>query len=357
MNSTVSGIWMVGVVALAACSGGGESGSTTSSTAAAAPSTAAAAPSTSGVEPPREPIEWAIVDQPGPGVVVFDVSDATRRNITWDPGFVEWPPGSTEPSTGQATTLDIRRIAVTVSIARAADGTPDLVQPHPLLLKGGYRHGTEVMPCEVERADVTTVCIGFPGTTVDGPSDPWDAANMPADVSIVLDIVLANPSTFGAVDSEHIVYTGDSFAGMVGLWSIHPLAQDDRLTAIAVTGGAAPYWLSAFGNHANWDYGPNILLVNGTEDTLVTYAVARKTWEAARAATNLRFVTVIGASHEEPFLGCDAASGYAAAWVEHELTGAPLPSDDLVTDSGCSVFGSIDGGTLGPGVLASLMRD
>lgn len=171
-----------------------------------------------------------------------------------------------------------------------------------------------------------------------------DVPNFPGDVSAVLDVILAAPEIFGMVDLDHVVYQGGSITGITGLWFVHPLAQDNRVTAILATSSTGPYWIPAFDERANWDYGPQILMVNGTEATAIPNELARTIFESAGGAANLRLLTVIGVRHEDPYLGCGAANRYAAAWLDHELTGAAPPNDDLVDSSGCSVFGPVEGG-------------
>ena len=289
-------------------------------------------------------IRWSITDSPETGVLTMVVADSSGRNITLDP--------STEPSTNVAITMAMRSIYVKMRLPLGADGSPDLVTAHPLILQGMPREGPEPVNCLLERPDVITVCIGFPQLDQRGSMNYADAANQPGDVSRVLDVILDNPDTFGIVDDHHIVYTGGSIGGITGLWFVHPLAHDPRLTAIAVTASFAPYWIPAFGDPANWDFGPQILMVNGSEDTTITYELARKTVEAAGGAKQLTIVTVIGADHGAPFGNCGTASAFYAAWMEAALTGSPAPSPDAVTTSGCSVLGLIDGGTSGPGSAA-----
>jgi fermentation-respiration switch protein FrsA (DUF1100 family) len=272
------------------------------------------------------------------------VVDSSGRNLTLDP--------STGPSTGASITMAQRPIHATITVPVGADGAIDLITPHPLLVSAGSRKGPQPEPCGFDATDVVTVCIGLPQLDLDANFSYTDTANQPVDVSRVLDVILGNPDTFGTIDTQHVVYSGGSIGGITGLWFVHPLAQDPRLTAILATVSFAPYWVPAFNDPANWDHGPQILMVNGTADTTITYELVRRTIEAADGAQHLRLLSIVGSDHAEPYRGCDPASLFVGAWIDHVLRGAPEPDAALVTGSTCSAFGLVEGGTTGPGAAA-----
>lgn len=349
--------WAVAVAAtlLAACSSAAESSTTDpsspsvqSTTSAPANTTAAPASSTDSptAAPSGETVTWEITGQPTPGEFQVVVVDSSGRNLGLDP--------STGPSAQIPETLPTRTLYVHISAPLSSDGTFDPTTPHPLIISGGPRDGSSPLPCPFEGSDAVIVCVGLPMLDI-ANMNYSDTVNQPGDISRVLDVILTNPDTFGIIDPQHIVYIGGSISGITGLWFLHPLNQDRRITAILASVSFASFWVDAFNDPANWDYGPQILMVNGTEDTTITYELVRRTMEAAAGSTNLTLLTVIGGTHEDPNSGCGAAGQYVQAWVAHQLSDEPAPDEAIISSSGCSTFGLVDGGTTGLGAAAAFV--
>jgi dienelactone hydrolase len=173
-----------------------------------------------------------------------------------------------------------------------------------------------------------------------------DVENQPADVSFVIDSVLAE---FGsAIDVDRIGASGLSFGGTTTLLvTYHPEVRDPRIkAALPIAPGACMVTKPFF---ATTD--APMLLVAGTSDVLVPYRQnAKRPFQAARAPKYL--VSLRRASH----------TGFAGPLVGHP--GTPHPDgigcdaiDDVVPDdpdSNADPFAGLEGD--GTGVVSTPKR-
>lgn len=129
----------------------------------------------------------------------------------------------------------------------------------------------------------------FPGETVRD-----DIVNQPADISFVIDELLRADDFRGVVDEARIGVAGFSLGGMtalaVGFNSEH---WDARPRAIAVLAGR--FW-EGLGGSYEMDAKP-LLIVHGTEDSLVPFELGEEVYRAALPPKVL--VTLEGARHHE----------------------------------------------------------
>jgi hypothetical protein len=241
-------------------------------------------------------------------------------------------------------------VYVKVQYPRDANGRP-VGGPYPMLISGGYRTGDQP-ECRLNNSSpAVQLCIGFPNMPVGPGRDFKDIPNHPSDITAVLDIVLANPELFGAVDQQRIVYQGISMGAISGLLLVHPTEGDPRIRAVYSSLGFAPYWIPEFGERATWDAGPEVLMINGTADTTITYELATKTFVRAGGSPKLTLISAIGADHGSGW-SCPASGAYVSAWLSAQLYGSAMPSTSSLTGSACAVVGVVPGGTTGDGAAA-----
>lgn len=274
-----------------------------------------------------------------PGAVQLVVTDRSGRNIA-----TEFPGGDlpTEPK---------RTIAVTVLFPPGSDGRPLPDTTWPVMIFGGYRAGTLVRDCPPEGApDAVFVCIGFHLADDAGRVEHRDIPNDPGDISAVLDVLAARPGIAGTLRMHDIVYRGASRGGMAGLFLVHPLLRDPRITAIVAELAFAPEWVPAFSQRATWDSGPSVLMINGLKDDRITYELAKKTVRNASGSKRLTFISVPEMGHG--FGQCNAVQGYSSQWAWWKLGLEPKPRARSVERSGCGHFGILPGGTTGDGGAA-----
>jgi hypothetical protein len=232
--------------------------------------------------------------------------------------------------------------------------------PRPLLINGGYRRGLEFEQCNAGSSQYITICVGFffADNTV-GPNFA-DAVNMPGDVSSALDVFMSDPKKFGRVNPEHVLYTGYSLGGVVGLYLAQRTLRDPRITALSVGGALLPIWLPEFQEPSSWKGSPPILMMHGTEDDVITYEIATRTYTAVKASTRIKLLSLVGANHINGGSWCTAAGGYQSSWHAWKLGVQAKPSTSqrrAVNASGCARFGVVPGGTTGYGVADPFVPD
>lgn len=189
--------------------------------------------------------------------------------------------------------------------------------PLPLIVFG---HGFDGHPRKFTKllaawadAGYVVAAPAFPFTNDEfpGKTDRDDIVNQPADVSFVIDEVLGDIELRGLVDPDRIGVGGFSLGGMtalaVGFNSRH---RDPRPRAIAVLAGR--FW-EGLGGSYEMDSTP-LLVLHGTEDSLVPFALGEEVYGAARPPKVL--VTFEGARHHEEI---EDGEGPLAAAVETTL--------------------------------------
>jgi len=131
----------------------------------------------------------------------------------------------------------------------------------------------------------------FPHTSDERPP-PYlmeDVVNQPADVSFVLDELLAR----GLGDPSRVGVGGFSVGGATALAvALHPAFADERVRAVAAVAGALRH-----GEFATATVRPlPLLLVHGAEDEIVPHAESVLVYELAHEPKEL--VTLAGAGHD-----------------------------------------------------------
>lgn len=271
--------------------------------------------------------------------VWFEITDVSRRNLTT--GLQVASP-----------TLDRRVIYVKAFYPALADGSPRPTNNARLHVTGHYRRSTEPLGCEFRNggSDDVHVCIAFP--LMDDSVVPvmvgWtDIPNHAVDISLVLDAILADPTLVGRVDRTKISYSGGSMGGISGMYLLHPQSRDTRFAAIMSAVGMAPPWVPAFSDPATWASGPKVLMENTLDDPIITYELARLTYQNANSP-NLTLISYFTGQHTIPG-NCQAARTYKDQWLAHVLDGGPAPNASLFDGSTCAALGVQPGGTTGYG--------
>jgi pimeloyl-ACP methyl ester carboxylesterase len=185
----------------------------------------------------------------------------------------------------------------------AEDGT-EPVGPHPLVL---YAHGFLGSRTDNQRLlnhlvthGYVAAAMDFPLTNLQSRGGPnvADIANQPADVSFVIDELLAmneDPESFlfGLIDPDRIGIAGVSLGGMTGLLvGYFESLRDSRIAAVGVVAAPTCYLPRPFFDGS----GPPLLLVHGDIDVIVPYEENAPP-AFAEASTPKFLVTIAGATH------------------------------------------------------------
>jgi predicted dienelactone hydrolase len=138
----------------------------------------------------------------------------------------------------------------------------------------------------------------FPASSGEGGSQLQDYVNQPADVSFVLDSLLADTELADRIDPELIGFAGHSLGGLTALGvTFNDCCADLRVDAAILL--AAPRLDFPGGAYFTGQEVP-VLMVNGTADELVNYdAFALPVF--ADAAPPKFLVTIPGGTHVDPF--------------------------------------------------------
>jgi len=184
-------------------------------------------------------------------------------------------------------------------------GVGDSCAPYPLVLLahgfGGRPESYDAFARTVAAAGYVVAAPAFPLTNGDGPSGGnglVDAVNQPADLVFVAAEVVAasaqgSDSLFGLVDPAATAVIGHSLGGATALTLAHSNCCTSLPLAAAVLVAAAP----DLGGSAIVDTGPETLVVHGTEDATIPFALARATFE--RLPWPRFFVGLVGTGHGE----------------------------------------------------------
>ena len=202
-----------------------------------------------------------------------------------------------------------RSLATTVHLPRKADG------PLPLIVFG---HGFNGHPRKFTKllgawsdAGYVVAAPAFPFTNDEfaGETERDDIVNQPADISFVIDELL-RADVGVPLDESRIGVSGFSLGGMTALAvGFNGEHRDDRPRAIAVLAGRFVEGLGAYEMGAK-----PLLVVHGTEDSLVPYELGEEVYRAAQPPKV--FVTLEGARHHEEI---EDGDGPVAAAVETTL--------------------------------------
>lgn len=219
---------------------------------------------------------------------------------------------------------------------------PDAGGPYPLVV---YSHGWTARP-EVYTTVITAIAEHgyvvaapeFPNTSAaaENPrANLLDVNNQPADVSLVIDEVLARSDDPGSelrgrVDAERIAAAGHSLGAITTLLAgYHACCVDPRIDATVVYAGAALFG-TGDGRYFEGVDTP-LLMVHGDDDRLVAFALGRMAF--TRASPPKFFVTLLGGEHSLPFLGIEpwfeVVEASTLAFLDHYVAGVAGALDRL----------------------------
>ena len=173
---------------------------------------------------------------------------------------------------------------------------------HPLVV---YSHGFMSMKEEgsylarqLASHGYVVVSADYPLTnfSTEGGPNVADAVNQPADVSFLIDSVLAlsgkDKPFSGAIDPRRIGAMGLSLGGLTTtLVTFHPRLRDDRISAAVSIAGPGSFFGSRFFESSDAPF----LMIAGSDDAMVDYGTnARPLLDRAR---NFGLLTIAAGSH------------------------------------------------------------
>ncbi len=175
--------------------------------------------------------------------------------------------------------------------------------PYPLIV---YSHGFTstfeegaYLAEHLASLGYVVVAVNYPLTHFGAPGGPnaVDVVNQPADISFMIDRLLADNATAGhvlegRVDPDRIGATGVSLGGMTTtLVSFHPAMRDERIAAALSIAGPTAIFTERFFSHASVPF----LMLAGDIDALVPYP--SNAAPVPDIVPGSQLVTVAGASH------------------------------------------------------------
>ncbi len=175
--------------------------------------------------------------------------------------------------------------------------------PYPLVVYShGFsstRDGGTYLAEQLASLGYVVVAVDYPLTNFAAPGGPnvKDVVNQPADVSFLIDSLVAQGKTpghqlEGMVDESRVGVTGLSLGGMTtALVSFHPEMRDPRIGAALSIAGPTAVFKDSFFSHAQLPF----LMLAGDIDALVPYGS-----NAAPVTTKVHgseLVTIAGGSH------------------------------------------------------------
>lgn len=143
------------------------------------------------------------------------------------------------------------------------------------------------------------VAVNYPLTNFNAPGGPnvMDVVNQPADITFMIDSLLADSATAGhvlegMVDGTRIGVTGISLGGMTStLVAFHPDMRDPRITASLSIAGPTSFLTERFFSFADVPF----LMLAGDIDALVPYATNAA--PVPEKVPGAELVTIADASH------------------------------------------------------------
>jgi predicted esterase len=271
-------------LAAGACGNTNESGSgadadspeaTETTTATTSPTTAATEAPTVATQSPT-----TLVDDPVPEAFGVGV-----REVTFIDTARQTPPSGEAPGTEERV-LDTVVLYPTVGDPTGtalSDAEPAIDQaPFPLVI---FSHGLGGSPESyqplLERwvsAGFMVVAPRFPLSRPDAPAGPeaGDVQNQAGDVTFLIDSMVEQSADTGSpfaglVDGDHVGASGHSQGAITTIGAtLHSCCVDERIdAAISMAGTPSPFAGGAY----DFEAAPPYLIVHGTEDALVDYAV------------------------------------------------------------------------------------
>jgi predicted dienelactone hydrolase len=152
--------------------------------------------------------------------------------------------------------------------------------PYPLIVYShGFsssREGGAYLAEQLASLGYVVVSVNYPLTNMEAPGGPYvrDVMNQPADVSFLIDTLLAQSATpghrlEGMIDKTRIGVTGISLGGMTTtLVAYHPELRDTRIGAALSIAGPTAVFTETFFNNAQIPF----MMLAGDIDALVPYS-------------------------------------------------------------------------------------
>jgi predicted dienelactone hydrolase len=230
--------------------------------------------STADTTPPDDTVTTELL----PPVVVSAARPVGRTSLTVvDPTRPTTAiPGVTDAAPDRTIPVLVLHPAAGAGAGVTPDAPPATDGPFPLVVVSHGLTGTAegLLPLlqAIASAGYVVVSPDFPETTGGSDFSALPAyEEQPADVSAVLDAVLADPGIGPLVDPDRIAAGGHSLGGLTtyGL-AFHDCCRDDRIdAAFSLAGARLPFQGEPF----SWVPTP-LLLVHGEDDQLVPFATS-----------------------------------------------------------------------------------
>lgn len=229
------------------------------------------------------------------------VTDGRPRTVTVSvEPFVD-PSRPTEPVVALAAAADSRALPTTVYLPSGDQPAPLVVFSHGL---GGHPDKFTRLHTAWAEAGYVVASPRFPLTSDDNPdhiAEVGDLINQPADVSFVLDALLAandDPASglYGRIDPDAIGAAGLSLGGATTYGVLYnDCCADDRFDAAVIMAGA----VLVYTGDNDFSRAIPTLVLHGDADVALSYQFGRDGWDALASPTWL--VTLLGAPHAPPF--------------------------------------------------------
>jgi dienelactone hydrolase len=247
---------------------------------------------------------------------------------------------------GNCPKIPLRRLPTTIyypaqgTVGVRLDATPDTSDgPYPLVVFshgfGATARSYEALLEYLASRGYVVAAPNFPLSSSDSPCGPiaGDFVNQPEDQSFVIDSVLKQSAAktgplAGLVDPEKIGAAGHS-NGAVTTWGLvgNTAVRDRRIDAAVIMAGTLEKFTKGRFDLA---HAPPVLLVHGSDDSLIPYDLGVAAFNEARGPKGL--LTILGGSHGSASgaLAYAATSDFFDAYLRGDAAAkARLPSDQV----------------------------
>lgn len=230
------------------------------------------------------------------------------------------------PATSSQPEIPNRKLVTTITYPDVAGRFPLIVLSHGLT--GNPERLTEIAAAWARMGYIVAVPM-FPLTSDATPgaaTNVGDAANQPADVSFVIDRIIASDNDDksplnGKVLTDRIGAAGHSLGGA----TTYAVAQndccrDDRIDAVIIMSGIR--LLNPDGDHL--DKMPPTMLLHGKADQVLKYSLSEEVYP--QVGTPKWFVTLLTAGHSEAYENTPSASDEVVTAATTDFWQAYLPA-------------------------------